>query len=120
MTIPESLAKDQLDQILRDAMELVGRESPSTSKAHLDETLDGLLALTRERLGEPDHFERLPHDEKGDVAVLTYNGAQDANVLLVGITTRCGPWARSRNGTRRPSTRTRIRASAFPAPASTT
>ncbi|AQQ15761.1 Carboxypeptidase G2 precursor [Corynebacterium glaucum] len=84
MTIPESLAKDQLDQILKDAMELVERESPSTSKAHLDETLDGLLALTRERLGEPDHFERLPHEDKGDTAVLTYNGTQDANVLLVG------------------------------------
>lgn len=84
MTIPESLAADHLDEILQDVLALVGCESPSSSKKLLDEALDALLALTRERLGEPDHFERLPHDTKGDTAVLTYTGTQDANVLLVG------------------------------------
>ncbi|UIZ91654.1 M20 family metallopeptidase [Corynebacterium sp. CNCTC7651] len=80
-----STAAQHLDQILADAMMLVEHESPSTSKPHLNTTLDALIQLTTDRLGEPGEFQRIETDSThGDIAVFTYPGTLNKHVLIAG------------------------------------
>ncbi|OEY23748.1 hypothetical protein A0K93_03030 [Corynebacterium sp. BCW_4722] len=68
----------------RDIERLVSCESPSSNKQLLDECLDTLTNIMRERLGEPDSFARRETDGYGDVAVAHYAGSMGTHVLLVG------------------------------------
>lgn len=84
--MPVSLAdaNAHINQIRADIERLVASESPSDSKLALDRTCDLLVAITRERLGEPDAFTRHRSEERGDVVEMGYGGSVDKHVLLVG------------------------------------
>jgi len=76
--------QDRLDEQLADLSELVGHESPSTSKALLDTTADWIETWLHERIGPPDEWARRQQDGYGDVLEATYHGTPGQQVLLLG------------------------------------
>ncbi|MDN6200287.1 M20 family metallopeptidase [Corynebacterium flavescens] len=72
------------ESILQDVINLVNVETGSYDMAQLKEGCDAVEALFRERIGDPDIFERYSATGYGDTLALTYEGALPGHVMLIG------------------------------------
>lgn len=76
-------AEAALEQIVDDIRRLVEVESPSHDHAAVRECGQALLALVRERLGEPDDVQECRPDDAETTYVVTYRGTGDGHVTIL-------------------------------------